>query len=332
MKDFILAGDIGGTKAHFILTSLDGDPRQPIHEARLSTVGSQSCEELIGQFLNKINVVPRWIGLGIPGPVIKGRVKPTNLAWEADQQAVAAFCGAHQAIFVNDLVATTLGVPFLRDDEQLILAPGETDEGPVAVIAPGTGLGEAFLLRRGQHWEAHASEAGHGDFAPRGSRQRDIHAFLEQELGQVSLENVASGLGIPLLWKALGKTSEHLQDDFQTEESIRTAVDPTPLIMAAALNPTLNPRSSAVAETLALILAQEAGNAALRLLATGGVVLAGGVTPRIIPWLKNPAVITAYRKNQALGGFLSQISLRASLNSGIAVLGAWAAAKNLSLI
>lgn len=328
MTDFILAGDIGGTKAHFILTTVDGDPRRPLYETRMPAADSVSCEELVGRFLAEAKVTPRWIGLGIPGPVINGRVKPTNLPWEANQDIVAQAAGAHRVVFVNDLVATTLGVPFLRADEQVLLAEGNADEGPVAVIAPGTGLGEAFLLRRGNRWEAHASEAGHADFAPRGDRQRGIHGFLERELSQVSLENVASGRGIPNLWKALG--AEGLTDDPTIEQAILAALDQTPVIMAAAQSPSTNPRSAAVAETLALILAQEAGNAALRLLATGGVVLAGGVTPRIIDWLRQPAVISAFRKNPALGGFLGKIPLKASLNGGIAVLGAWAAAKDLA--
>ena len=333
MTDLVLAGDIGGTKAHFLLAPVDGNPRKPIAEERMPTAGSTSCEELVARFLKNTGAKPRWIGLGIPGPVINGRVRPTNLTWEADPVTVAQACGAEKAVFVNDLVATALGIPFLHDDEQEILLPGIIGDGPVAVIAPGTGLGEAWLQPIGQTWAAHPSEAGHSDYAPRGARQRTIHAVVEQEFGQVSLEMLASGRGIPILWRALGSVEIQgrlLRDSLDVEAAVAAANDPTPLIMAAALDPIKNPRSAATAEELALNLIQECGNVALRLMATGGVVLAGGVPPRILPWLRQPAILAAFRKNVALSGLLSKIQLKVSLNGGIAVFGAWSAGRQLA--
>jgi glucokinase len=323
MGPVTLAGDIGGTKAHLILVEEGGDPRQPLYEARIPAVGSASCEDLLAQFLAGAPVKPRFIGLGIPGPVKNGRVKPTNLMWEADEDLVAKAVGAERAVFVNDLVATALGVPLLRPDEQVVIAPGEPDLGPIAVVAPGTGLGEAFIERIGPRWKAHGSEAGHADFAPRGPRQRAIQAAVEAELGQVNLEAVCSGRGLPVLWRALASTG--LQD--ADAARILSAPDPSPAIMTAAESPERNPCAAAAAEELSLILAQEAGNAAVRWLATGGVALAGGIPPRILPWLQRPAVVEAFRRNRALGSLLQRIPLSVVLNPGTAVLGAWAAAR-----
>lgn len=328
MTDLILAGDIGGTKAHLLLVEAGGDPRQPRYEARLPTQGVGSLEETLRRFLHEAQARPRLVSLGIPGPVIGGRVKPVNLPWEAEQQAIAEVCGAEQALFMNDLVATALGIPQLRSDELLPLAPGQPlADGTVGVLAPGTGLGLGWLTREGGRWRAHPSEGGNADFAPRGPRQRAVHAAVEAELGQVPTEIVASGRGLPTLWRALGAIG--LRDAAATETAIQAAADPSPVIMAAAEDPVANPRSAAVAEELALILAQEAGNMAIRWITTGGVYLAGGVTPRILTWLKNPAVVAAFRRNPAHGALLSRIPLTAVLNPGTAVLGAWAAAQDL---
>lgn len=329
MTDLILAGDIGGTKAHLLLVEPNGDPRHPRYEARLATQGVTSLEEILRRFLHEAQARPRLVSLGIPGPVIGGRVKPVNLPWEAEQHAIAAACGAEHALFMNDLVATALGIPQLRPDELLPLAPGQPRaDGPVGVLAPGTGLGLGWLTREGGRWRAHPSEGGNADFSPRGPRQRAVHAAIEAEYGQVPTEFLACGLGLPIMWRAMGTTG--LRDAVATEAAIQAAADPSPVIMAAAVDPVANPRCAAVAEDLALILAQEASNMALRWIATGGVYLAGGVTPRILPWLKNPAVVAAFRRNRAHAALLSQIPLTAVLNPGTAVLGAWAAAQDLA--
>ena len=328
MSDLILAGDIGGTKAHLLLVERDGDPRHPRYEARLPTRGAASLEETLRRFLDEAKVRPRLVSLGIPGPVIGGRVKPVNLPWEAEQGAIAAACGAEQALFMNDLVATARGIPQLRADEMVTLAPGQPlADGTIGVLAPGTGLGLGWLTREGGRWRAHPSEGGNADFAPRGPRQRAVHAAVEAELGQVPTEILASGRGLPTLWRAMGTTG--LRDAAATEAAIQAAADPSPVIMQAAEDPVANPRSAAVAEDLALILAQEASNMAIRWIATGGVYLAGGVTPRILRWLQNPAVVAAFRRNPAHGALLSRIPLTAVLNPGTAVLGAWAAAQDL---
>jgi glucokinase len=181
----------------------------------------------------------------------------------------------------------------------------------------------AYLLHDGQRYRAFPSEGGHADFAPRGDRQLRLHAFLASSLahqGQVHLEAACSGKGIANLWRFFAE--EGLRDASATEAAIQAAADPTPLIMAAADDPVAHPRAAAAADEFIAILMQEAGNCGLRWLATGGVYLAGGVPPKVLPRLRRPAALSGFLSNPLLGRVLIGIPLQVVTNERAAVLGA----------
>ena len=328
MSDLLLAGDIGGTKANLVLVDAAGDPRRPVFAARLATGEFDSLEALLESFLQKAGTRARRICIGVPAPVIDGHIAPVNLRWQAQEQEVARQLGADHVHFLNDLVATALGIPELVGDELVTLHPGAPRlRGPIAVIAPGTGLGTGYLTHDGSRYRALPGEGGHADFAPRGDRQRRLHAFLADQHGQTHVEAVCSGKGIANLWRFFG--AEGLRDAPEVEATAVDTSDPTPIVMRAARDPRTNPRSAAAAEEFIAVLLQEAGNAALRLTASGGVYLAGGIPPKVIDWLKQPHALASFLASPTLGRVLRETPLQVVINEETAVLGAIAAGRSL---
>ena len=328
MSDLLLAGDIGGTKANLVLVDAEGDPRRPLFAARLATGEYDSLEALLDAFMQKAGTHARRVCVGVPAPVIDGHIAPVNLRWEAQEEQVARQLKFGQVRFLNDLVATALGIPELIGDEIVTLHPGaERLNGPKAVIAPGTGLGTGCLVHDGTRYRALPGEGGHADFAPRGDRQRRLHAFLADKHGQTHVEAVCSGRGIANLWRFFG--AEGLRDAPEVEATAVEAADPTPMVMQAARDPRTNPRSAAAAEEFIAILLQEAGNAALRLMASGGVYLAGGVPPKVIDWLKQPQALATFLASPTLGRVLRETPLHVVINEETAVLGAIATGRTL---
>lgn len=326
MSGLLLAGDIGGTKANLVLVDPAGDARKPLFAERLPTSGFPTLEALLETFLRAAGTTTggrtaSHVCLGIPSPVIDGHVAPVNIHWQAQEETVAKALGVQRVRFLNDLVATALGVPELHGDEIVTLLPGAPrPQGVKMVLAPGTGLGYGYLVHDGTRYRAHGSEGGHGDFGPRGERQRRLHAFLANKDGQINVEAVCSGKGIANLWRFFGH--EGLRDSTAVEAQTTAAEDPTPVVMAAAKDPAANPRSAAAAEEFIAILLQEAGNSAVRWMATGGVYLAGGIPPKVIDYLKRPSSLSIYLANPHMARVLRETPLHVVINDEAAVLGA----------
>lgn len=332
MSELLLAGDIGGTKANLVLVDPAGDPRQPLFGQRLPTNDFPSLEALLETFLQAAGRRAQHVCLGIPAPVVDGHVAPVNIRWQAQEHSVARHLGLEKVRFLNDLVATALGIPELLPDEVVTLHPGAARvQGPKVVIAPGTGLGTGYLLHDGTRYQAYGAEGGHADFAPRGAVQRRLHAFLADDGsvhdGQIHVEAVCSGRGIGNLWRFFGY--EGLRDSAAIEAQAGAATDPTPIVMQAAEQPEVNPRSAAAANEFIHILLQEAGIAAVRWLASGGVYLAGGVPPKVLKFLRRPAVLATYLSNRHLGQVVREAPLYVVINDQAAVLGAIAGGRAL---
>lgn len=281
----LIAGDIGGTKTVVALYSTKSGPRQPLSSKTYSSKAYDSLEAIVDAFLEEEAEEVTHAAFGVAGPVVEGRAEITNLPWMISEQGLAESMGLRGVHLLNDLEAVATAVPILEDEDVYTLNEGETDpHGAIAVIAPGTGLGEAFLIWDGRQHRAFPCEGGHADFGPVGKLQQDLLAFLEPKLGHVSYERVCSGLGIPNLYTFLRDTGRHEEPEWLAQE-LAQAGDDTPVIVRSAQD-----GSAAICvATLELfidILAREAGNLALKVLATGGVYLGGGIPPRILPQLK----------------------------------------------
>jgi glucokinase len=199
-------------------------------------------------------------------------------------------------------------VPGLRPDDLRVINPGEhAPGGSIAVIAPGTGLGEAFLTWDGTRYRAYASEGGHADFGSANPLQTGLLQHLQQQFGHVSVERVCSGIGIPHIYAYL-RLSGYAPESPRLARQLAEVDDQTPLIMTAAFDPAgPDPLAAATLETFVEILGAEAGNLALKVLATGGVYLAGGIPLRILPALEDGRFLRAFRNKGRLGSVLQNV-------------------------
>jgi glucokinase len=222
---------------------------------------------------------------------------------------------------VNDLDAVAHAIPLLEASDLETLNSGiPVKHGALAVIAPGTGLGEGFLEWNGTSYRPYASEGGHTDFAPSGPMQLKLLVYLMNRFGHVSYERVCSGIGLPNLY-AFIKDSGICPEPDWLREQIAAAPDPSPVISQAALDD----KAEIAVTTLDLFvstLGSEAGNLALKVLATGGVYLGGGIPPRIIPFLKKTEFFHSFQNKGRFSSLLANIPIHIILNPEVALIGA----------
>jgi len=317
----LLAGDVGGTKTVLALFAGGPDTDQAVAERTYASRDYGDLESIIESFLTETDRTAVRAFFAVAGPIAGERARVTNLPWEIDAQRIADRFGLEQAVLINDLEAIARSIPHLSPLDLLTLHPGERDpHGPLAVIAPGTGLGEAYLTWNGTGYTARPSEGGHADFAPNDGLQAELWTFLREEFGHVSVERVASGSGIPNVYRFL-RDRRGTEETAVLDERLNDAADPTPLIVSAAVEK----RSALCEETLRTfvsILGAEAGNLALKILATGGIYLAGGLPPRILPFLQDEGFLETIRAKGRFAPLLERIPVHVILNPRAALLGA----------
>ncbi len=318
----LLAGDVGATKANLALYSPEAGPRAPLAEMTLASAHYPDLESLVRTFLDEVQAPIERVCLGVAGPVVEGRAAISNLAWRVDQAALCRALGIADVRLVNDLLATAYAIPYLEAGDLHEVNRGEPAQGGArAIIAPGTGLGMAFVTWDGNRYWPHASEGGHADFAPNGALQGELWRALQARFGHVSRERVCSGLGIANIYAFL--RARGAEEPRWLSERLAAAEDPTPIIVEAALADSAVP--SICAETLRLfveILAAEAGNLALTVLATGGVYLGGGIPPRILRLLEPEPFMRAFCAKGRMAELLAQVPVTVILNPKAALLGA----------
>jgi glucokinase len=260
----------------------------------------------------------------VAGPVVDGRATVTNLSWEMAQTQLAEALGFDAVYLLNDLESIANAVPLLQPEDLQTLNDREpASQGAIAVIAPGTGLGEAFLTWDGDRYQAHPSEGGHTDFAPANERQQDLLRFLHEIHGHVSLERVCSGMGISNIYAYL-KASGYAKEPTWFADRLEETRDATPTIVNNALGGDEERCELCVATlaTFVSILGAEAGNLALKTMATGGVYLGGGIPPRILPALAANAFMQPFCDKGRFREFMMRLPVHVILNPKAALLGA----------
>ncbi|MDO8786186.1 MAG: glucokinase [Syntrophales bacterium] len=319
----LLAGDVGATKTRLGIFSQEKGPRLPLAEAIFMSREYPDMETLVGEFLAQTGLTIGRGCFGVAGPVIGGTAKFLNLPWVADERQLCAALGFSSVILLNDLAAAAHAIPLLGPAELHTINQGQPVQGgSMAVIAPGTGLGEAFITWDGSRYRGHASEGGHADFAPNDRLEIELLLDLQAQFGHVSYENVCSGRGLPNIYRFLKKRRFAEEPSWLTEKLAETD-DPVPVIVEAALDQ--GRPSNLCVEALNIfvsVLGAEAGNMALKALATGGVFLAGGIPPRILPFLNNERFMKAFRYKGRRSDLVARIPVYVVLNSGVALLGA----------
>ncbi|GIW11383.1 MAG: glucokinase [Dehalococcoidia bacterium] len=317
----LLAGDIGGTKARLALVNPATGPREPVAEEEFTSGAYPGMEALLRDFLQRHPARLSAACLAVAGPVVDGVATLTNLPWAVREQELAAALRLRRVRLVNDLQALAAATPHLMTEDLVTLAVGQPVRGgAIAVIAPGTGLGEAFLTWDGTRYHAHPSEGGHADFAPANDLQAALRAFLAQDGSHVSYERVCSGQGIPTLYAFL--RARGLPEPAWLAARLAAAPDRTAVIIRAAVQEDPPQICRETVELFIDILAAEAGNLALKVLATGGVFIGGGIPPRLLDWLTPERVLPVFRAKGRLSTLMAQLPLHVIVNPRAGLLGA----------
>jgi glucokinase len=327
----LLVGDIGGTKTDLAVVAAQGGPRQRLAYRRYASRDYERLQDVVRAFRSEFaGLDVQSACFDVAGPVVGGTAQLTNLPWQLEEAGLARDLGLRHAWLVNDLVATAAAVPLLRPDELDVIQAGEPlPGGAIAVLAPGTGLGEAFLTPDGDGYRPQASEGGHSAFSPADEVELQLLRRLWRRFEHVSVERVASGIGIPNVY-------EFLRDERGIAESPELAVrldgaeDRTPPIIAAAIDPVSpDPLARATVDLFLQVLGTEAANLALKVLATGGIYLAGGISQRLRERLPASGFLDALRRSGRFRSTLERVPI-AIVKGEVALLGAASVGLRLS--
>jgi len=320
----ILAGDIGGTKTVLAVFPPGVQPRKPLSEMTFPSARYKSLGDIVTEFLNAVNMPVDRACFGVAGPVIAGRAKITNLPWVVDGPALQSAFQWSSVALLNDLESVAYAIPVLGSEDIHTLSAGvPVREGTIAVLAPGTGLGEGFMTWECGAYRAHPSEGSHASFAPVGSLQIGLLKYLNTKgFDHVSFERVCSGaLGIPNIYNYLKTTG--LEEPAWLAKQLASSSDPTPVIVSVAHDQARTCElAKAVLDMFVAILGAEAGNLGLKVLSTGGIYLGGGIPPRILTDLQKPVFLDALRKKGRFCKVLTDMPVHVILNSKAALMGA----------
>jgi glucokinase len=313
----LLCADIGGTKTKLALFARNA-PCRPVRVARFENAEARDLGEILARFLGDAPPKLDAASLGVAGPVSGARVETTNLPWVIDGDALARHFHA-PVYLLNDLEALAYGVSVLDDASCAVLNPGTpVDRGARAVIAAGTGLGEGGLLWSGGRPLAIPSEGGHADFAPRTEREIALLRHLQTVFGHVSYERLLSGPGLANIFGFLRDGERQ-----PVPEALAVACstgDAAAAISAAALAGDA-PIAVDALDLFVSVYGAEAGNWALKLKATGGVYVAGGIAPKILPKLQDGVFRKAYLAKGRFSAFLDKIPVLVVLEADVALFG-----------
>jgi glucokinase len=317
----VLAGDIGGTTTRLGVYEVEGDELRGIREQSFASAAVSGLEEILSEFLGGGESGCRAACFGIAGPVTGRRMRTTNLPWVVDADDLERTTGISPVVLINDLEATGWGVVRMGEGGVHVLNPGKPDaRGNGAVIAAGTGLGEAGIYWDGRSMRPFACEGGHAGFSPTDELGDGLLQFLRQRHGaQVSWERVLSGPGLADLYRYMLQRSGKPEPDWFVEAN-RTG-DPTPAISTAALED----RDEVCARTIeifARLYGEEAGNLALKVMATGGVWVGGGIAPKILPVLTGGAFMEGFLAKGRMRPLLESMPVSIVLDDRAALQGA----------
>lgn len=326
---FLLAGDIGGTKTKLALYECRGENLQCVHANSYASSRFAAFDRVVSDFLTQ---VPSPIGaacFGVAGPVSEGRCQTTNLPWVLDEEELVASTGIPRIRLLNDLQAMALGLLRLSPEQLIELNPdAQTRNGNKAVVAAGTGFGEALLYWDGQIHHAIATEGGHADFAPNTPEEDGLLLYLRNQFGgHVSYERILSGPGLYNVYQYL-RDRDGARESPALIERLQAGGDPGQVIGQFGLDQGDRLCLDSL-RLFASIYGAEAGNWALKTLAVGGVLIGGGIAPKILSVLQGGEFWSAFCRKGRFAGLLKSLSVKVSLNPDAGLLGAVHSAASL---
>jgi glucokinase len=316
----ILAGDIGGTNARLALFAIEARRPRLVTEQTYPSRGHSSLYEIVDLFRADHRESVDQSCFGIPGPIHVGRSVATNLPWVVDSRELARRLGIAEVGLINDLEANAWGIHELGAGDFEVLQTGAPDAvGNSAVIAAGTGLGQAGLFWNGKAHLPFASEGGHASFSPADDLQIELLRHLQSKFGVVSWERVVSGPGLVNIYTFLRDTGRGVEPEW-----LRLAIaasDPPPIIYDAAIGHK-SPLCEMALDLFCSLYGSEAGNLAVKMMATGGIYLGGGIAPKILPLLRQSAFLKSFLNKGRVRPVLEQMPVQVILNRSTALIGA----------
>ncbi len=315
----VMAGDIGGTKTRLAIFEVAGRRLEGVVERTYPSREYTSLEEIVQVFVDDTGARADDACFGIAGPVRGGRSETTNLPWVVDGTEMGGELGIGSVFLLNDLEATAWGISALAEEDFHVLSQGAADAvGNRTVIAAGTGLGEAGLYWDGTSHRPFGSEGGHADFSPSNQLEFSLLEFLAKRYGGVSWERVVSGPGLTNVYDFLLAQRKARAPSWLAEEMLGS--DPAAVIASAALAA----KDAICVEALDLFVklyGAEAGNHALKLMATGGVYIGGGIAPKILEWLKAPGFLETFWAKGRMERLMRSMPVKVILNDRAALYG-----------
>jgi glucokinase len=314
----ILAGDIGGTNTRLALYEPVGDKLEFRNETTYPSRNHPSLDEIVSLFVAKTGAHIERACFGIAGPVKDGRSVTSNLAWIVDARRLAQVLSIQQVFLLNDLEAIAYGIAALGAAHIATLREGAAFPGNRAVIAAGTGLGEAGLLWDGSRHRPLASEGGHADFAPRNALEVELLMFLLAKFEHASYERILSGPGLVNLYEFFRDAKHEPEPAWLKDE--KAQAEPAAVITQNALTGK-SPLCERVLQLFVQIYGAEAGNCVLRFMAVNGLYIAGGIAPKILPALSQPEFLRAFTDKGRMNSLLELVPVRVVVNDKIGILG-----------
>ena len=315
----ILAGDIGGTNARLALFDVRNGQFNLVTATIFPSRNYSGLDQIVTEFVATSGVHPAQACFGVAGPVTNGEVETSNLPWKIQSRRLADELKINTALLINDLEATGWGVGALSADDLVALTQISSTTGNQALIAAGTGLGEGGLYWDGSRHHVFASEGGHCDFAPADELQLELFGYLHARYGHVSYERVLSGPGLVNIFEFLRDTGRGKVPGWLSAEM--KVMDPAAAISAAAMEAKC-PMTEQAMDIFVSIFGAEAGNLGLKIKATGGVFLAGGIAPKILAKLATPLFLDAFLSKGRLRHLMEVMPVNVIINDKLALLGA----------
>lgn len=316
----ILAGDIGGTNARLAYFQPQNGHLRLVSERVFPSREHNEFGEIVGRFLHDSGAHPEAACFGIAGPVRNGRVETSNLPWVIEQSRLADQFHLPSTLLINDLEAIAWGIGALGSADLVPLNNvGGSAIGNQAVVAPGTGLGEAGMFWDGNRHHVFACEGGHTDFAPQGELQIELLKYLTARFGHVSYERILSGPGLVNVYEFLresgcGKESPSLAEVMKNG-------DPAAAISRAALDGS-DALASKALDLFLTVFGAEASNLALKVMSTGGLYLAGGISPKILGKFKEPTFMRSFLNKGRMRPLVESMPVQVVINEKVGLLGA----------
>jgi glucokinase len=319
-QPIILAGDVGGTKANLAFYELREAKLNLLTQKQYPSTEYADLHELIAEFIKQSGRTANHVCIAVAGPVVNGTCHATNLPWIIDSKLLAQRLKLDNVELMNDLEANAHGIYELCEDDFVTINQGDRKKhGNVGVISAGTGLGEAGIIWEDRKMRPFASEGGHCDFAPNGPEQFELLQYLHKKFQHVSCERVLSGQGLQNIYDFLRDTNKYPEPAWLAESL--TEGDGPAIISQHGLKG----ETQICVEALNMftdIYGAEAGNLALKLMATGGIYIGGGIAPKMIQKLKEPRFLNAFLEKGRLRNVLETVQIKVIMNDKTALLGA----------